>query len=344
MTPLTGATDLGVRSRRGRRMARATVVVLAWLAVASVTAAAEAPRLGLTPVGQSGAWFDLTLAPGERRQLAVEAANFGEEPILARTYPSDVYSIVNGGFGADLYGDEPTGVTTWVDYGVRQIVLGPGEALSVDFAVTVPPGTPPGQYLAALVIENAEPIPGSGPVALDQVNRSAIAVAIDVPGPRRPALTIGEAGPAIVAGHSILTFEVANPGNVHLRPAGSLRLMAVDGVELASTEVHMDQVYAGSTTRLEVPMGLDLRAAAYCVELSLTDAATGAHDAIDCVPVTTVPAAPDPRHPPGPGALPGTSTFPEVIRSPLSLVLGSVLVALALLVATRRRLARGMAR
>jgi hypothetical protein len=329
-------------SARAITCALATSALLAtlWLVPATVALGGEAPRLGLTPMGQTGPYFDLTLAPGEHRQLEVEAANFGRERTRARTYTADVYSIVNGGFGAELYGDGATGTTTWLSYPTQQIMLEPQEALLVAFVVGVPANTPPGEYITALVIESTEPLQGTGPLALKQVNRSAIAVAIDVPGPREPGIVIGLVGHKAVSGHSILTFEVDNPGNVHLWPAGDMVLRDAGGSRIMAEAVVMDALYAGTATLLEAPVSDALPPGEYCAELSLTDPATGAHDATDCL--TFFVGRPQSNEgagggPDTPWSLPGTSVLLRVTPLSLSILVGAALIGSALLLAVRRR-------
>ena len=267
--------------------AAATIVALlaiGWLATAApATAAGGAPRLGLTPVDHEGAYFQLTLDPGEQRSLRVEAANFGDSDVDARTYVADAYSIVNGGFGADLFGSPPSGTSLWVQYPAQEAKLGPQDAIVLDFDVTVPVGTPPGEYVTSLVIENVDPHRGTGSVAIDQVNRNAIAVAIDVPGAERAELEIGAVDHQVTGGFSVVTFEIDNPGNRHLRPAGEFRLFDAAGRELAASPRTMDSVYAGTSTLLEAPMAELLPAGEYCAELRLTDAETGATDATECL-------------------------------------------------------------
>jgi len=144
--------------------------------------------------------------------------------------------------------------------------------------------------IAALVAENVDPFGGDpGSVAIEQVNRVAIAVAIDVPGPRAPALEIGAVAHKIAAGISFVSFEVANPGNVHLKPAGEFTLRDAGGTELATAPAAMDSVYAGSETLFEAPLAEALAPGDYCAELSLTDEQTGATDATECLRFTVEP-------------------------------------------------------
>ena len=315
-----------------------------WLAAAGPVAAADqAPLLGLTPVGRGGAYFDLTLQPGEALQLRVEAANFGAEEAVARTYAADVYSMVNGGFGAELFGDDTAGTASWLGYRTLQLTLGPREATIVTFEVEVPAGTTAGQYIAALVIENAEPMPGSGPIALNRVNRNAIAVAIDVPGPRAPALEIGGVSDKSVLGTSFLTFEVSNPGNVHLRPAGAIRLLDAGGSQVSAGAVAMDVLYAGTRTQLEAPVFDPMPPGDYCAELTLTDPGTGASAATECIALRSIGSSPDPDGPnvgglSTPWTLAGTDLRVVSDRISRLLIIGAGLICAALmLVAWRRR-------
>lgn len=325
-------------------LAAALALVLTAVAgIGPAAAADEAPRLGLTPVGHDGTFFTLTLEPGASRQLEVEAANFGDTEVRARTYAANVYSIVNGGFGADLFGEEPTGTTTWLDYPTQEMTLGPRDAQVINFDVTVPDDTPPGEYVAALVIENVDPVRGSGSVAIDQVNRSAIAVAIDVPGPRRPALAIGVVGHEVAGERSVVTFDVSNPGNVHLKPTGRFRLVDADGSELSSAELTMDSVYAGTSTILEAPLAGRLPAGEYCAELALSDPETDASAEARCLAFTVADESEAdaaaagggsrelPLRLPGSDAPLGTATLAVVV------VAGAGLFALAIVLALRRR-------
>jgi hypothetical protein len=322
------------------------VVALATTGVPSTFASESLPaRLGLTPVRQPGLYFDLTLSPGATRHLEVELANFGGEAMLARTYAADVYSIVNGGFGANLFAAQGSGTTLWLDYPTQELRLEAGGALMVDFQLEVPVGTPPGQYVTSLVAENVEPFQGSGgSVALKQVNRVAIAVAINVPGPRHPALEIGAVSFKSAGGVSFVSFAVANPGNVHLRPAGEFILRDSDWTELVRRGVTMDSVYADTDTRLETPLSEPLSPGVYCAELRLTDEATEAGDHTSCLPFTVAAATQaGGLVDTGPSAVPLVQLAPNATpyQPALLLVAVAILLVLAvlllLLLRTRRR-------
>ena len=237
--------------------------------VVAVQAWAQAPKLGIKPVGQTGSFFDLTMAPGERRDLAVELTNHGEAAVAARTYRADVYTIINGGFGARLRPDPDTGPTLWLDYPEDVLQLAAGTTVKRTFSLTVPRDAKPGEHITGLVIENDSPVRGSGSVAVDQVVRQAIAVVVTVPGPPRPALEIKEAKHALAAGASVVAVEVANTGNVRLRPTGEVVVTDSGGREISRTKVNMESFYAGTTTSVEASQQRLLEPGRYSVRVTL---------------------------------------------------------------------------
>jgi hypothetical protein len=275
----------------------ASLALIACLAVAAPALAGHEPaRLGLTPIGESGEFFNISVEPGESRSLRVEIANFGHDELLARTYAADGYSIINGGFAADLFGAPASGTTRWLDYATQELTLAPGEGLVVDFSVSVPVGTAAGEYITALVAENVEPYRADdqGGLAMEQVNRTVVAVAIDVPGPRQASFEIGAVGHKAAGGISFVSFEVANTGKLHLKPAGRFTLRDAEGTEIGAAEPVMDSVYAGTETLVELPLAEVLTPGDYCAELSLADEATGAADATACLPFTVAAALAEP--------------------------------------------------
>lgn len=255
-------------------------------------------RLGIAPVDHDGTYFDLTLRPGQRRALSVELANFGTEPIEARTYAADVYTLVNGGLGAELHDEPQSGPTRWVDYPTRILELPAGHGTVRDLVVEVPGGVEPGEYITSLAIENAEPIGGSGSVAINQVTRTVIAVAITVPGPRRPALEISGASHELVNGVSIVSFTLVNSGNVHLKPEGEFILQAEDSRLVSQAPVKVDTFFARTDAVVEVPLAEALRPGGYCASLSLRDAEQRASAVAECLPFSVGAAVADTPLPP----------------------------------------------
>ena len=261
-----------MRTRFRRLSLLLLVIVLAGFGAVrpSLAEGPDQVSLGIAPLDYSGQYFDLTMAPGESRELKVEVANHGTKQIAARTYAADAYTIINGGFGARLDGEPVTGTTGWIAYPAQTIDLPAGAGLPRSFTVTVPASAGPGEYITSLAVQNAEPTAaGSGGVAIKQVQRQVIAVAITVPGPRQPALTIGSVGHQYLAAKSIFSVTVTNTGNVRLKPSGELVVSEKDGRQVSFVPLTMDSVYAGDTTRIEVPFDQALLPGDYRVTLNL---------------------------------------------------------------------------
>ncbi|MEO8538840.1 MAG: hypothetical protein ABI577_03800 [bacterium] len=227
-------------------------------------------NLGITPLEYDGDYWNLTMAAGESRTLKVEVSNRADAGVAVRTYATDVYTIVNGGFGARLDGEPVTGVTTWLAYPGQTLTLEGGTALTRSFSVLVPMNTAPGEYITSLVAQNAEPtMGGPGGLSIRQVQRSVIAVVITVPGPRKPSLAIGPFSHKYLATNSVVLAQVSNTGNVRLKPAGELVVSRLDGLELARAPFTMDTFFAGDTTDIEIPFAQPLAPGNYVVALTL---------------------------------------------------------------------------
>jgi hypothetical protein len=243
-------------------------------------------NLGIKPVGQQGSFFVLTLKPGESQKLSVELGNFGTEGIAARTYPADAYTLINGGFGVKLRSDPRAGTTKWMDYKEEVLQLAPRQGVTREFTVTVPPGTPPGEYITALVVENDKPVKGSGGVALDQVNRHAIAVSITVPGVKAPGLKFNGAKHLLVGDKSVVSIGLENTGNVLLKPSGRLVVTDSANKTVFSGQLTMDSFYAFSASSVEVPVSSRLSPGKYFATLSLSDKERGLDEKSGPLPFT----------------------------------------------------------
>jgi hypothetical protein len=249
-----------------------TVVVVGSIGILPAAAnEGDRVQLGIKPVGVRGSYFELTLEPGEARQLAVEVGNYGSPDAVALLYPADVYSLVNGGMGVRL-ADEPTGPTTnWLGIAAESIALAGGQAVVRTFAISVPDNAEPGEYITSIVVEDATPLEAEAAdgVTTQRVNRHAIAVVVTIPGPTAPALSLGEVAHRITGGRSVISVEVHNDGNVRLQPSGELILSSGD--EQLTFPIRMDSVYAGTSTLAEIPFTTIIEPGKLTATVRLTD-------------------------------------------------------------------------
>ena len=331
--------------RRSAAITALCAVLVALMAPAAAHAQDGQIRLVLRPVHQAGSYFDLTMLPGEARTLEVDIGNDGDAPLLARTYAADVYTIINGGFGARLREESQTGTTNWLDYPTELLPLAVGGGLRRTFAVSVPADAGPGEYITSLVLENEEPFRQTGTVALSQVVRQAVAVVITVPGQRSPMLKVGDATQKDVVGVSVVSVAVENTGNIRLKPSVSFTLMNGSGNIVSGSTVVMDTFYAGTATLLEVPLAMLLAPGAYTVRLTLEDPAEGLPGIEVAIPLAVSPrtdvgasANPDPI-----GDIRGTEQGGIFIGSALALAGIVLFVACASIMRRRRHSLAGAA-
>lgn len=258
------------------RLLTLPVALLALVVGVAPISAAEPLKLGLTPVGVAGSNFSLTMQPGESRDLSVQLVNHGSDSVIARTFAADGYSMVNGGLAVRLDGEPTGGTTGWLTYSKEDLELTPGVAIQRPFTIAVPDGTAPGEYVTSIVLQNVEPTSGDasgqGGVMLKQIIRQVVAVSIDVPGPRTPALELGPISHQDVARRSMFLVAVQNLGNVRLAPVGEFWLWDSTGAEVTRFPIVMDTVYAHTDTHAEIPFAERLKPGAYTAELRLSDA------------------------------------------------------------------------
>jgi len=274
-------------------LSRLFIVMAIGLAFSPLESYAEAtpepaapPALMLEPVGQTGTYFAVEQKAGETATLTVALGNAGEAPIALRTFAADVYTLVNGGFGINSETEPATGTTTWLDYPADTLDLAPGKKIERTFTITVPEGTPAGQYITGLVLQTVEPIVIGESGMLRQIIAKAIAVFITVPGPLTPNLVIGEVSLAQTANSNSLEINIENSGNVLLKPSGIVTMTTADGKPVLTAPVGMGSVYAGMKTTLELPIPMILDPGTYTIAVALEDEETGVKAEAQAVSLT----------------------------------------------------------
>jgi hypothetical protein len=169
--------------------------------------------------------------------------------------------------------------------------LHPGERREQPFTVTVPEGTPPGVYVAALAVQTSESLEIPGSDTLRQIIRGTMSVEITVPGEMTSGVELGTPAFSSVGAEWALDVPITNTGTARLRPAGELTVTGVDGKAIVEEKIEMGSVYGGNTTSVRVMLPAQVPFGEYRVSLGLADEATGVSASLDDVPVTL--AAPE---------------------------------------------------
>ena len=158
---------LASRRKRNRSRAAAAAVLVAVFfifsplmlpvssAIASVAEASGTLSVGLTPVKTA-----LDMRPGETVTFPATFSCAGSVPIRAKVSYRDAV-VGNEGFVYAEPGPEFWSAGSWLKVEPEEFEIGPGQSRRLTVTVTVPPGTPDGQYYAAFFVQ-AAPSTGSG--------------------------------------------------------------------------------------------------------------------------------------------------------------------------------------
>lgn len=238
-----------------------------------------APRFGIAPADPAyGGFFeDVVVESGQTITLEAAILNLGEESVQLRAFNTNALSGVNGGFVAGKSDDPLTAPATWVDFPEFEADVAAQSQTNISFTVSVPEGTPAGQYITALVVETVGTYALPGNDMFDQRPRFAISVGVLVPGEIVHSFELGQ--PFWDRGY--LAIPVQNTGNYLVRPAGKLVVANTEGDEILTTPIQMGSVYAGLPSAVYVDLPDQLQPGDYTVNMSLTDEASGFATSLD---------------------------------------------------------------
>lgn len=263
-------------------------LVLLFASIVSVLSIATAGAQDATPASTPGAVpgtqfliapeggsdldaIKIDLAAGGQQEIRIALSNQDETQIELRTYAANAFTRVNGGYGTADESQAAESPTTWLSYPAETLSLEPGQTVAKTVTISVPGDTNPGQFIAAIVAQSAEPISIPGTELFNQVIRKSIPVIITVPGPVNAAANLGEPSFTQSANSTTLVVPIENTGNIRLRPTGELTLTDASGAVVLTAPIAMGPVYAGDATTLEVASPLQMSPGIYTLDLSLTD-------------------------------------------------------------------------
>lgn len=244
----------------------------------------DAPKFGIVAIGDypNGFFEDVTVSPGETVVLEVAVMNVGNVQAELTTYKVNAMNSVNGGFMAGDPDEEPVGAAAWIDYPTEELSVSPGEQHEIEFSVTVPEDTKPGQYIAGLMVQTTESHAIPGTDVFDQVLGYAISVGILVPGDLNREFELGV--PSIEG--FTLSVPLRNTGNYLVRPEGRMELVNAEGEPVFVDEVTMGSIYGGLETSLTVILPDQIPAGDYTLNILLSDPQSGADGTIEGASLT----------------------------------------------------------
>lgn len=215
---------------------RWAVFMVAVFIFASATAfAAESGGIGGKPANpradnpRSQSIFVFTLKPGESVQDSLEVFNNTETEKSIDIYATDSIVSSGGAFACAQAADPVKNVGGWINLEKQAVTLAPASSEKVAFSVNVPNYAEPGEHNGCIAIQEAGAAPASVGNGIALSFRSAIRVAITVPGEITKELNIRSVTLKEVADKLNGSILLRNSGNVSLDTAIETHLKSLFG-------------------------------------------------------------------------------------------------------------------
>ncbi len=241
------------------------IVFVGVMVGAGTVRAAGNVAFGLRPAQPSAddprtyAYFVHTPSPGETYVDEVVVINSGDEPITLEIFAADGITAINGGTAFADRDQDITGVGRWISLPVSQITLAPGTEQSVPFTVAVPTDTAPGQYVAGIVVSYEPEDTQARQLTVRVIQRSGIAVLMEVPGLATASLEITGVKGRIQDGVVIYQVSVHNSGGLLAADTrGSLEVRDAEGVLVTTIPLNLGTILARDRTVLSVVADVDV--------------------------------------------------------------------------------------
>jgi hypothetical protein len=218
------------------------------------------------------AYFKPVVARGGSLRDQVQLTSTSNQPI--RLIVSSVDGLTGQTSGA-VYANRQDPVTkaaSWVRPAVGSLTLAPHSRQIVDFTVSVPESAAPGEHLAGLAFEDADPHKSAGQFGVTQVVRTVVGVDVIVSGPAAPHIRLGGIGLAALAGlhYATLTIHIGDDGRKVVKPRLHVALAGPSGYHRSLSRT-LDTILPGDTIAYPYVWPDDLAAGDYVVEVSATN-------------------------------------------------------------------------
>lgn len=217
--------------------ARSACTVLA-VAIATLTVffgftsragAVDNGTLGIRPATESD-FFHLTLYPGSATDAVAVVTNHTRASVTLLTYPADGASTQQGRFAlADPSAPRRT-IGAWVHLRTNRVTVPAHAQVKIGFRLTVPVGTPPGDYAGGLIIQPPEQVgktvtvAGQTAVRLNVIQRQGVRIYLHVAGTAIRTLHTGQLNWHHNNGTFTFDLPLTNTGNTTLYPTAKLTI------------------------------------------------------------------------------------------------------------------------
>ena len=245
-----------------RRLIAALVLCVAaasMLASASSARAANNGAVSLKPADEND-FFRFSLVAGAAEQATAIARNETATFTTLQRYAVDGTATPNGTFVLAAQTATRTGVGAWVKLDATPLVLPAHSESRIPFTLSVPVGTPPGDYAGGLIVQTppqlgeASAMGNGDTLQMSTVQRIGVRIYLTVAGTALPALRPG----ALTwqrSGDTInFALPVHNTGNTIVHPVATLGVKSEMGVNTQLTFSTPESVLPGGSLTLHATL------------------------------------------------------------------------------------------
>jgi len=216
--------------------------------VMHIHAASGKPSFSLQPVTYNSAvpatksYFVLNGQAGTTVQENMRVVNVGTATGAVSIYPVTATTSEATGIAYLSKTAALKDVAAWTKLHAQQLTLTPSQNQVISFQVVIPDSAQVGQHLGGIAAENLTPsgTVNGGALRINVVDRTIIPVEVNIPGPLVEQMVVTGAKAGGSNGYQTIILNIANTGNVMLKPTGELKVSSAQGLLLQDLPVKMD--------------------------------------------------------------------------------------------------------
>lgn len=193
-------------------IATAAAALIGWVGLAGLPATAAEVGLAVSPL-----FFSYDLAAGEQRELSLVIYNPTAEAAVVRLEALD-FTVAEGG-ATEVGSASGASLTPWLRGPAEPFTVGPGATVVQPALLQVPADAPVGSYRGILAARTEPSVAG-----VSVSGRAGAYVLVNVGGPLRKSVSVGELGVSVRARTGQVSVAVTNTGNAHFLATGTVRV------------------------------------------------------------------------------------------------------------------------
>ncbi len=243
------------------------VIVFSFLFIIILVDSVSAFRFNVDPPR-----IKLTINRGEKKNSYVVISNtHPKEPIHIRAYVQDLVYLPDGSNDFLPPGTTPWSCADWINLNPRDFDLPPNKEQVVKFQVKVPPDAR-GGYYGIIFFEVFTPPSQKDVSAAAIAVRIGTIVLVDVAGTTEYRAELTNLSVTVTEkGLYDISCTVKNSGNVLVRPTGTVQILDMDELELATIDFNSarEGIFPGTSRKYTVSYNGHLKEGKYIVRLLL---------------------------------------------------------------------------